>query len=236
MDKILFLRFCKIPEDYNQDLNKLYCKIFLIVIIVSALLNCYQNSFFIHNLNDISHFTDQLGSLLGSGIFWLYLFIMIILMLYNFVRYSVIPFLFFYFKEDRNVAYGFADNKAFEKDFAKDFTIYESLPLSVLYKNYKLRQLEYNQIEKYSLYHDLDRLLEFYREKLDIDRKAIQKKVTVLMKDRIELDNDFDNKIKLLMQKYEKDIDDTKIKKDFSYNMSYYDIFEACYIEKMISH
>ena len=108
--------------------------------------------------------------------------------------------------------------------------------MSVLYKNYKLRQLEYNQIEKYSLYHDLDRLLEFYREKLDIDRKAIQKKVTVLMKDRIELDNDFDNKIKLLMQKYEKDIDDTKIKKDFSYNMSYYDIFEACYIEKMISH
>ena len=236
LDKILFLRFCKIPEDYNQDLNKLYCKIFLIVIIVSALLNCYQNSFFIHNLNDISPFTDQLGSLLGSGIFWLYLCIMIILMLYNFVRYSVIPFLFFYFKEDRNVAYGFADNKAFEKDFAKDFTIYESLPLSVLYKNYKLRQLEYNQIEKYSLYHDLDRLLEFYREKLDIDRKAIQKKVTVLMKDRIELDNDFDNKIKLLMQKYEKDIDDTKIKKDFSYNMSYYDIFEACYIEKMISH
>jgi hypothetical protein len=38
------------------------------------------------------------------------------------------------------------------------------------------------------------------------------------------------------MQKYEKDIDDTKIKKDFSYNMSYYDIFEACYIEKMIQH
>ena len=34
------------------------------------------------------------------------------------------------------------------------------------------------------------------------------------------------------MQKYEKDIDDTKIKCDFSYNMSYYDIFEAFYIEK----
>ena len=157
-------------------------------------------------------------------------------MLYNFVRYSVIPFLFFYFKGEKNVAYGFADNKAFEKDFAKDFSIYESLPLSVLYKNYKLRQLEYGQIEKYSLYHDLDKLLEFYREKLDIDRQAIQKKVTVLMKDRIDLDENFDNKIKLLMQKYEKDIDDTKIKKDFSYNMSYYDIFEACYIEKMIDH
>ena len=56
------------------------------------------------------------------------------------------------------------------------------------------------------------------------------------MKDRIDLDENFDNKIKILMQKYEKDIDDTKIKKDFSYNMSYYDIFEACYIDKMIQH
>ena len=236
LDKILFLRFCKIPEDYNEELNKLYCKIFLIVIIVSTLLNCYQISFFTHTLHDISPFTDQLGALLGSGTFWLYLFIMVILMLYNFVRYSVIPFFIFYFKAEKNVAYGFADNKAFEKDFAKDFSIYESLPLSVLYKNYKLRQLEYGQIEKYSLYHDLDKLLEFYREKLDIDRQAIQKKVTVLMKDRIDLDENFDKKIKLLMQKYEKDIDDTKIKKDFSYNMSYYDIFEACYIEKMIDH
>ena len=236
LDKILFLRFCKNPEDYNQDLNILYCKIFLIVIIVSTLLNCYQISFFVHILNDISPFTDQLGALLGSGIFWLYLAIMIILMLYNFIRYSLIPFLIFYFKAEKNVAYGFADNKAFEKDFAQDFTIYESLPLSVLYKNYKLRQLEYGQIEKYSLYHDVDKLLEFYREKLDIDRQAIQKKVTILMKDRIDLDENFDNKIKLLMQKYEKDIDETKIKKDFSYNMSYYDIFEACYIEKMIDH
>ncbi len=33
-------------------------------------------------LNDISPFTDQIGSLLGSGLFWLYLAIMIILMLY----------------------------------------------------------------------------------------------------------------------------------------------------------
>ena len=236
LDKILFMRYCKTPQDYNQDLNKLYCKIFLIVIIVSTLLNCYQNSFFTHTLNDISPFTDQIGSLLGSGLFWLYLAIIIILSLYNFIRYSLIPFCYFYFKEEKNVAYGFADNKAFEKDFAKDFTVYESLPLSVLYKNYKLRELEYGQIEKYSLYHDLDKLLEFYREKLDIDRQAIQKKVTVLMKDRIDLDENFDNKIKILMQKYEKDIDDTKIKKDFSYNMSYYDIFEACYIEKMIQH
>ena len=236
LDKILFLRYCKIPEDYNEDLNKLYCKIFLIVIIVSTLLNCYQNSFFTHILNDIAPFTDQLGSLLGNGIFWLYLFIMIILILYNFLRYSVIPFLYFYFKAEKNVAYGFADNKAFEKDFAKDFTIYESLPLSVLYKNYKIRELEYSQIQKYSLYHDVDKLLEFYRQKLDIDRQAIQKKVTILMKDRIDLDENFDYKIKLLMQKYEKDIDDTKIKKDFSYNMSYYDIFEACYIEKMIEN
>jgi hypothetical protein len=134
------------------------------------------------------------------------------------------------------VAYGFADNKEFEKDFVKDFTIYESLPLSILYKNYKLRELEFAQIEKYALNHDLDRLLEFYREKLDIDREALQEKIRIVLRNRIDLDKYFDQNIEVMMKKYVKDLDDTKIKKDFSYNMSYYDIFEACFIEKMIDH
>ena len=134
------------------------------------------------------------------------------------------------------MAYGFADNKAFEKDFVKDFTIYESLPLSILYKNYTLRKLEFSQIQKYSLYHDLDRLLAFYREKLDIDREALQEKVRILLHNRIDLDEKFDETMKLMMDRYDKDLDETKIKKDFSYNMSYYDIFEACYLEKMQEH
>ena len=82
----------------------------------------------------------------------------------------------------------------------------------------------------------MDKLLEFYRQKLDIDREAIQEKVRILMHDRIDLDENFDEKMKLFMDRYYQDLDDTKIKKDFSYNMSYYDIFEAPYIEKMIDH
>ena len=71
---------------------------------------------------------------------------------------------------------------------------------------------------------------------MDIDREAIQEKVRILLKNRIDLDENFDKNIKLMMERYYKDLDDTKIKKDFSYNMSYYDIFEACYMEKMIDH
>ena len=85
-------------------------------------------------------------------------------MLYNFIRYSLIPFLIFYFKAEKNVAYGFADNKAFEKDFAKDFTIYESLPLSVLYKNYKLRQLAMGYAIEGGEYNKNTRIPNFYRK------------------------------------------------------------------------
>ena len=236
LDKILFIRYCKIPENYNQELNKLYCKIFFIIIIISTIINCYQCCLLMNIIHDVTPFLVQLKLLLENGKFWLYIVIAIILILYNLIRYSFIPFIIFYFIDKKNVAYGFADNKAFEKDFVKDFTIYESLPLSILYKNYKLRELEFAQIEKYSLYHDLDRLLAFYREKLDIDREAIQEKVRVILKNKIELDENFDKNIQLMMERYYKDLDDTKIKKDFSYNMAYYDIFEACYIEKMIDH
>ena len=236
LDKILFIRYCKIPENYNQDLNKLYCKIFFIIIIISTVTNCYQCSLLLNIIHDAQPFLVQLKLLLESGRFWLYIVIAILLILYNLIRYSFVPFLIFYFCEKKNVAYGFAENKEFEKDFVKDFTIYESLPLSILYKNYKLRELEFAQIEKYALYHDLDKLLAFYREKLDIDREVIQEKVRILLRNRIDLDENFDKNIKLMMDRYIKDLDDTKIKKDFSYNMSYFDIFEACYMEKMIDH
>jgi hypothetical protein len=236
LDKILFIRYCKIPENYNQELNKLYCKIFFIVIIVSTITNAYQCCILMNVIHEVTPFFVQLKVLLGSGKFWVYGVFAILLMLYPIIRYSLVPFFIFFFREKKNIAYGFADNKAFEKDFVKDFTIYESLPLSVLYKNYTLRQLEFSQIQKYSLYHDLDRLLEFYREKLDIDREALQEKVRILLHNRIDLDEKFDKTMKLMMDRYDKDLDETKIKKDFSYNMSYYDIFEACYLEKMIDH
>ena len=236
LDKILFIRYCKTPENYNQELNKLYCKIFFIIIIISTITNAYQCCLLMNIIHDVTPFLIQLKLLFESGKFWIYIVFAIILMLYNLIRYSFIPFLIFFFCAKKNVAYGFADNKAFEKDFSKDFTIYESLPLSILYKNYTLRKLEFSQIEKYSLYHDLDKLLEFYREKLDIDREAIQEKVRILLHNKIDLDENFDDKIKLMMDRYDKDLDDTKIKKDFSYNMSYYDIFEACYFDKMIEH
>ena len=236
LDKILFIRYCKIPENYNQELNKLYCKIFFIIIIISTITNCYQCCLLMNIIHDVQPYLVQLQLLLESSKFWIYIVIAILLILYNLIRYSLIPFFIFCCCEKRNVAYGFADNKEFEKDFVKDFTIYESLPLSILYKNYKLRELEFAQIEKYALNHDLDRLLEFYREKLDIDREALQEKIRIVLRNRIYLDKYFDQNIEVMMKKYVKDLDDTKIKKDFSYNMSYYDIFEACFIEKMIDH
>ena len=236
LDKILFIRYCKIPENYNQELNKLYCKIFFIIIIISTITNCYQCCLLMNIIHDVQPFLVQLQLLLESSKFWIYIVIAILLILYNLIRYSLIPFFIFCCCEKRNVAYGFADNKEFEKDFVKDFTIYESLPLSILYKNYKLRELEFAQIEKYALNHDLDKLLEFYREKLDIDREVLQEKIRIVLRNRIDLDKYFDQNIEVMMKKYVKDLDDTKIKKDFSYNMSYYDIFEACFIEKMIDH
>ena len=236
LDKILFIRYCKTPENYNNQLDKLYCKIFFIIVIISTITNSYQCCLLMNIIHEVAPFTVQLKLLLENGKFWGYMAIAILLILYNLIRYSIIPFFIFFFIQKKNVAYGFADNKAFEKDFIKDFTIYESLPLSILYKNYKLRELEFAQIEKYSLYHDVDKLLAFYREKLDIDREAIQEKVRLLLHNRIDLDEDFDQNITLMMERYNKDLDDTKIKKDFSYNMSYIDIFEACYLEKMIDH
>ena len=236
LDKILFTRYCKIPENYNQELNKLYYKIFFVVIIISTITNCYQCCLLMNIIHEVSPLGVQLKSLISNSKFWVYMVIAIILILYPLIRYSLIPFIIFCACKKKNIAYGFADNKAFEKDFVKDFTIYESLPLSILYKNYTIRKLEFSQIEKYALYHDVDKLLEFYRQKLDIDREAIQEKVRILMHDRIDLDENFDEKMKLFMDRYYQDLDDTKIKKDFSYNMSYYDIFEAPYIEKMIDH
>jgi len=35
------------------------------------------------------------------------------------------------------------------------------------------------------------------------------------------------------MDKYEEEIDDTKINKDFSYNMSYYDIYQTLYLNEL---
>ena len=236
LDKILFVRYCKTPENYNNELNKLYCNIFFVVIIISTIINSYQCCLLMNIIHEVSPLVIQLKSLIVNSKFWVYIAFAIILMLYNLIRYSLIPFIIFCSCAKRNVAYGFADNKAFEKDFVKGFTIYESLPLSILYKNYTLRKLEFSQIEKYSLYHDLDKLLEFYRQKLDIDREALQEKVRILLHNRIDLDENFDEKMKLFMDKYYEDLDDTKIKKDFSYNMSYYDIFEAPYFEKMIDH
>ena len=236
LDKILFIRYCKIPENYNQELNKLYCRMFFIVIIISTIINGYQCCILMNVIHEVTPLLLQFKILLSSGKFWVYGVFAILLILYPIIRYSLIPFCIFFFREKKNVAYGFADNKAFEKDFVKDFTIYESLPLSVLYKNYSIRKLEFSQIQKYSLHHDLDKLLEFYREKLDIDREALQEKVRLLLHNKIDLDKNFDNKMKLMMDRYVKDLDETKIKKDFSYNMSYYDIFEACYLEKMQEH
>ena len=236
LDKILFIRYCKIPENYSQDLNKLYLKYFWIVIIVSCITNIYSSGIVMPIIHETMPFFLQLKTLFLEWKFWIFVAIAIIMILYDIIRYSLVPFLIFCICNKKNIAYGFADDKAFENNFMKDFTIYEVLPLGIIYKNYMLRLLEYSQIQKYSLYHNVNYLLEFYRERLDADRMAIQEKIRLILHKRIDLDVDFDTKLKSLMDKYNKELDDTKIKENFSYNMAYYDIFESAYMEKMLQH
>ena len=236
LDKILFIRYCKTPENYSQALNQLYLKYFWNIIIISCVTNIYSSSIIIPIIHETMPFFLQLKTLLSEWKFWIFILIAVIMILYDIIRYSLIPFLIFCLFQKKNIAYGFANDKAFEKNFMKDFTIYEVLPLGVLYKNYMLRLLEYSQIQKYSLYHNVNYLLEFYRERLDYDRMAIQEKIRLVLHKNIELDVDFDTKLKSIMSKYNKELDDTKIKENFSYNMAYYDLFESAYMEKMLQH
>ena len=126
-------------------------------------------------------------------------------------------------------------DEAFEENSMNDFTIYESLPLSIIYKNYVIRKLEFLQASKYSLDLDLTFLLRYYRKKLDVDREAIAEKLDVITGQKCAINDDFDNIIKNIMDNIIED-DETKIKGNFSYNMSYFEVFQTIYLNEMLKN
>ena len=145
------------------------------------------------------------------------------------------PCLIYLTCKKRDVAYGFAMDEAFEETCMVDFTIYESLPLSILYKNYVIRKLEYAQISKFSLDTDLTFLMRYYRQRLDTDRAAIAEKLEAITGKICALDENFDSKIKYIMENLLED-DETKIKGNYSYNMSYFDVYETLYLNEMLKN
>lgn len=129
--------------------------------------------------------------------------------------------------------YGFAENVEIENDAMKDFIIYESLPLSVLYKNYVIRKIEFVNINKYALDQDLTHLLRFYKQRLDTDRAAIYTKLKFITDKECTINEGFDKKVKAIMDRYQ-DLEETKIKDDFSYSMGYSTLYESYFLGELI--
>ena len=233
LDKILFIRYCKTPFKYNEYLTKFYLKIIYITLIITSFIQVYQSGIiakFIPNSMKINMQIKYSFKYASCFCFIIFGALMIIVPFFIFKILPVILYLTYY---KRDVAYGFAEDENFEKNSKKDFIIYESLPLSAIYKNYTIRKLEFRNIIKYELDYDLTFLLNFYRQRLDTDRTAIYTKLKFLTGKICNVDRNFDVKIKNIMDKYEEEIDDTKIDKDFSYNMSYYDIYQTLYLNEL---
>ena len=55
----------------------------------------------------------------------------------------------------------FADDKEFEEKIVNELSVYEALPLKVLYKNYVLRKLEFIKMCNYSIDVDLSEFMKF---------------------------------------------------------------------------
>ena len=87
----------------------------------------------------------------------------------------------------------------------------------------------------YSLDLDLTFLLRYYRKKLDVDREAIAEKLDVITGQKCAINDDFDNIIKNIMDNIIED-DETKIKGNFSYNMSYFEVFQTIYLNEMLKN
>lgn len=147
--------------------------------------------------------------------------------------YITFKCLMFTFCKRCKTKYGFAENIGIESDVLKDFIIYEALPLSVLYKNYVIRKIEYVHINKYSLNQNLSNLLQFYKQRLDTDRAAIYAKLKLITDKECAINEEFDKKIKAIMDRYV-DMEETKIKDDFSYSIGYSPLYESYFLEEFI--
>jgi hypothetical protein len=235
LDKILFLKYFKNPINYNQDINKSYIKILYFFTIIGILINAYYVGLFYLHIPSMLSIKDQINIMIRNPIIISFICFSGLMIIVPFVYFQICPLLIFCICKKREIAYGFAMDEAFEENSMNDFTIYESLPLSIIYKNYVIRKLEFLQASKYSLDLDLTFLLRYYRKKLDVDREAIAEKLDVITGQKCAINDDFDNIIKNIMDNIIED-DETKIKGNFSYNMSYFEVFQTIYLNEMLKN
>ena len=235
LDKILFINYYKNPFTYNQDINQLYMKILYFFIMIGVLVNAYQVGLFYLHVPDMLSIKQQLYIMIKSPVIFCFIIFIGLMIFVPLIYYNLMPCLIYLTCKKRDVAYGFAMDEAFEETCMVDFTIYESLPLSILYKNYVIRKLEYAQISKFSLDTDLTFLMRYYRQRLDTDRAAIAEKLEAITGKICALDENFDSKIKYIMENLLED-DETKIKGNYSYNMSYFDVYETLYLNEMLKN
>ena len=235
LDKILFLKYFKNPLNYNQDINKSYIKILYIFTIIGILINAYYIGLFYLHIPSMLSIKDQINIMIRNPIIISFICFSGLMIIVPFIYFQICPLLIFCMCKKRDIAYGFAMDEAFEENSMNDFTIYESLPLSIIYKNYVIRKLEFLQASKYSLDLDLTFLLRYYRKKLDVDREAIAEKLDVITGQKCAINDDFDNIIKNIMDNIIED-DETKIKGNFSYNMSYFEVFQTIYLNEMLKN
>ena len=233
LDKILFIRYCKIPLQYTQSLNKTYLSILHFFIICSLLFNFYFSGEIYYDIPDTLNIKKQFLLFIHD---WRLLPILLIALLSVIIPYFIIAWLpccRYTCCKKRSVAFGFGEDIYFEENAMKDFTIFEAIPMSMLYKNYVIRKLEFTNVCKYSLDVDLTELLKYYRQRLDADRAAIREKLKFLTEKECAIDTGFDNRIKNIMDKYE-EMEDAKIQSNYSYSLCYHPLYQTPYLNQML--
>lgn len=160
-----------------------------------------------------------------------FIIISVALLIIPFFYFNLLPTFIFCCCKCGNTSYGFATDDNFEVNSMKDLTIYEVLPLSILYKNYYIRKLEYNQIMKYSKDYNLNTLLSYYKQRLKADKIAISTKLEYITGDICPINDKFENEVKYIMEEINED-DLTKIQDNYSYNIFYNKCYRQQYLKE----
>ena len=231
LDKILFLYYCKTPINYNQKINKLYMQILYIFIMISFLIHGYYIGLFYLHIPDVLSIKQQIIIMIKNPLIITFIIISVALLIIPFFYFNLLPTFIFCCCKCGNTSYGFATDDNFEVNSMKDLTIYEVLPLSILYKNYYIRKLEYNQIMKYSKDYNLNTLLSYYKQRLKADKIAISTKLEYITGDICPINDKFDNEVKYIMEEINED-DLTKIQDNYSYNIFYNKCYRQQYLKE----
>ena len=227
LDKILFIRYFKIPINYNQNINKVYIKILYFFIIIGILINGYYIGLIYLHVSDALSIRNQIIIMIKSHYIYILLIIIGLMILIPFIYVNIIPCFNYNIKYDKN---GYEINKKLEEKYIKDLTIYEALPISILYKNYMIRRLEYNKISNYIEQNNLIYLKKYYDECFENDQIAITKKINYLKGKNYTINDIFHSKIKKIMDNINED-DLTKIRSNYSYHISYFNNFSSLFIK-----